>query len=373
MKFIRSLGLMSGTSMDGLDCGLFDISLTSDYQLDWKLIDFKTIPYSKKIRNILAKSIYSKYDINQNLDDELGRVFVSFINKFLKDRSVEIISSHGQTISHKDGISSTQIGNPLFIYKEYNVPVIYNFRQADIDAGGNGAPLMPFLDWLLFRNENMEIVTINIGGISNISYIPASSNREEICGFDTGPGMALIDETCRLYLSVNMDKDGFYASKGEVNNELLNQLMSHKFISKVPPKSTGRDIFGVNLIKEVHKERPDIAIEDLLRTFCAFTAKSIAVNLKIFLNLEGFKSDVIMSGGGIHHPVLMNDIQKYLPMANIKLADDYGISSNMKESLLMAVLAVARFQDMPANMPSVTGSYKETILGDIFSSKKNNK
>ena len=110
---------MSGTSMDGLDCGLFDISLTSDYQLDWKLIDFKTIPYSNKIRNMLDKSIYSKYEINQDLDDKLGRVFASFINKFLKDRSVEIIASHGQTISHKDGSSSTQIGNPLFIYKEY--------------------------------------------------------------------------------------------------------------------------------------------------------------------------------------------------------------------------------------------------------------
>ena len=355
MKFIRSLGLMSGTSMDGLDCGLFDISLTSDYQLDWKLIDFKTIPYSKKMRNMLDESIYSKYDVNQDLDDELGRVFVSFINKFLKDRNVAIIASHGQTIFHKDGISSTQIGNPLFIYKEYNVPVIYNFRQADIDAGGNGAPLMPFLDWLLFRDKKMDIVTINIGGISNISYIPVSSFREKVRGFDTGPGMALIDETCRLYLSVDMDKDGFYASKGEVNNELLNQLMSQKFISKVPPKSTGRDVFGINLIEEIRKERPGILIEDLLRTFCAFTAKSIAVNLKMFLNLEGFKCDIIISGGGIHHPVIMNDIQKYLPMANIKLADDYGISSDMKESLLMAVLAVARFQNMPSNMPLVTG------------------
>ena len=367
MKFVRSLGLMSGTSMDGLDCGLFDIYLTHDYNLEWVLIDFETIPYSKEFRNILDEYIYSSNNNINDLDQYIGKIFLKYVAIFLKGRNIDIIASHGQTIAHKDGYSSTQIGNPMFMYNEYNVPIIYNFRQADIDMGGNGAPLMPFLDWLLFKDNNRNIITLNIGGVANISYINKSGIKDSVVGFDTGPGMALIDEACHLYLGKDMDLDGINSSKGKVDQELLNQLiLTQKFIHKNPPKSTGRDIFGANLVKNIYKQKSDITMCNLLRTLCAFTAKSIAINLEMFLNLGGSKFDMIVSGGGINHPIIMNDIQKYISSANIKSIDDCGIHPNMKESLLMAVLGVARFQNIPANMPSVTGARRKTILGDIF-------
>ena len=296
----------------------------------------------------------------------MGQIYLSYVKDFLKDRKVDIISSHGQTISHEDGISTRQIGTPKDMYQEFQIPIIYNVRQADIDVGGNGAPLMPFLDWLLFKEYGENIITLNLGGVANISYIPASGKREKVMGFDSGPGMALMDETCRELCGIDMDKDGLITAQGNVNTELLNELMKFEYINKKPPKSTGRDKFGSYLVKKIIKENPRIIAVDLLRTFCAFTAKSIAVNLKNNINIDFRNYRLIISGGGVYHPVLMDDIYKYITISNIKTANDYGIEPKMKESLLMAVLAVARIQNIPANMPSVSGANSQTVLGEIY-------
>ena len=256
------------------------------------------------------------------------------------------------------------------MYQEFQVPIVYNVRQADIDAGGNGAPLMPFLDWLLYKDSGEDIITLNLGGVANISYIPASGNREEIIGFDTGPGMSLMDETCREIWGIDMDQDGLKTAQGNVNVELLDELMHSEYITNPPPKSTGRKEFGSDLVKQLMREKPHIEPEDLLRTFCAFTAKSISVNLKSILNFDIPNLRLIISGGGVYHPVLMGDIRKYVEISNIITVDDYGIEPKMKESLLMAVLAAARMKNLPANMPSVTGADRQTLLGDIFRSEK---
>ena len=140
------------------------------------------------------------------------------------------------------------------MYKEYGVPVIYNFRQADIDVGGNGAPLMPFLDWLLFKGSRENTITLNLGGVANISFIPASGNRKDVMGFDTGPGMALMDETCRELYGVDMDQDGLITALGNVNVELLQELMKCEYINQPPPKSTGRNEFGSYMVKKIIQE-----------------------------------------------------------------------------------------------------------------------
>jgi anhydro-N-acetylmuramic acid kinase len=357
---------MSGTSMDGLDCGLFHITLSHDYQLEWQCHGFKTFIYSEEIRNMINKSLAGETNSIEYINEQLGQLFVSYIKQFLNNRNIDMIASHGQTIAHEDGILTTQIGNPYYMYKEYDVPIIYNFRQADIDAGGNGAPLMPFLDWLLFKESRKNTITLNLGGVANISYIPSSGKREEVMGFDTGPGMALMDETCREVWGIDMDKGGLKTAKGDVNAELLINLMKNQYITKKPPKSTGRDEFGSDMVKHIIKEHPHIIAEDLLRTFCAFTAKAISVNIKNILNINNLNPRLIISGGGVHHPVLMEDIRKYVQISNIKIADDYNIESKMKESLLMAVMAVARMQNLPSNMPSASGANKQTILGEIF-------
>ena len=365
MKRTKVLGLMSGTSMDGLDCGLFDIILTYDYHLQWECHHFKTFPYPKEIRKKIKKSLSGSAKDIKWIDKQLGKLFVLYTKEFLSNRHIDMIASHGQTVSHQDGISTIQIGSPHFLSDEYGVPVVHNFRQADIDVGGNGAPLMPFLDWLLFKDSAVDTVTLNLGGMANISYIPSSGIRQKVIGFDTGPGMSLIDETCQLCLGIHMDNKGIKTSEGMINEELLNKLMLHGFINKEPPKSTGRYEFGIKIVQQAIKQYPKMNIQDLLRTFCMFTAKSIAINLEKHLDIDTLDTRLIISGGGIHHQVLMSDLKDNINIVNIDKSDTYGIESEMKESLLMAVLAVARMQNIPANMPTVSGADTPTILGDI--------
>ena len=198
---------MSGTSMDGLDCGLFDIVLSCDYQLEWMCQDFKTIPYSQNIRRLIINALTGNETAILEAHIQLEQIFISSVKEFLKNRKVDIIASHGQTISHEDGILTRQIGNSKAMQPIFKVPVVYNVRQADINVGGNGAPLMPFLDWLLFKDSKQNIITLNLGGVANIAFIPSSGSREEVIGFDTGPGMALMDETCRTVWGIDMDHD----------------------------------------------------------------------------------------------------------------------------------------------------------------------
>ncbi len=362
----KVLGLMSGTSMDGLDCGLFEISLTSDYQLNWNCIEFQTYPYSKDIHELIRSALEGDIGVIKDADRKLGKEFSVISEGFINGREIDLLASHGQTIAHEDSVSTQQIGDPQYLQNIFQVPVIYNFRQADIDAGGNGAPLMPFLDWLLFKNIGKDIITLNLGGIANIAFIPKSENRSEVMGFDTGPGMALIDECCQFFYEELFDRNGEHTKQGQLNNEILTKLMKHNFIQRKPPKSTGRHEFGRELAVKVIQSFSQVSPNDLLRTFCAFTAKSIAENLNKFLNFNTSDIRLIISGGGVHHPLLMEDIRKYTGIMNVKTAGKFGIPSDMKEALLMAVLGVSRLQKLPANIPLVTGAQEVVALGDVL-------
>ncbi|SVE57336.1 uncharacterized protein METZ01_LOCUS510190, partial [marine metagenome] len=229
--------------------------------------------------------------------------FARISKQFLKGRHFDLISSHGQTIAHSDGKSTLQIGNPEKLNMIFKVPVIYNFRQADIKAGGNGAPIVPFLDWLLFKDQRRETITLNLGGMANVSFIPESGKRDEVIGFDTGPGMSLIDECCNKYYGKTYDDNGMHAIEGSVNKAVLDDLMNFEFVRKTPPKSTGKHEFGPKLLLKLHHKYPEISPNDLMRTFCIFTAKSIADNLDKFLNFISSNKRLIISGGGVNHPV----------------------------------------------------------------------
>ena len=359
------LGLMSGTSMDGLDCGLFEIILTSNYKLDWTCIDFQTFPYSAGIIDSIRTSLQGNTEVMQATDRKLGMEFAILAEKFIKYRQIDLIATHGQTIAHNDGISTQQIGDPKYLQQKMQVPVVYNFRQADIDVGGNGAPLMPFLDWLLFQDNCHDTITLNLGGVANISFIPKSGKRNEVIGFDTGPGMALIDECCEKFYNEPIDMDGVHAKQGKVNEDILSELMEHKFIQKMPPKSTGRHEFGEELLKGIFKNYSQTSPDDMIRTFCIYTAKSIAENLNKFLNFNTADIHLIISGGGVHHPVLMEDIQRYTEISDLQTADVLEMEPDMKEALLIAVIGVARMQEMIANIPTVTGANKMVMLGDL--------
>ena len=366
MQKTTVLGLMSGTSMDGLDCGLFEIILTSNYKLDWTCIDFQTFPYSAGIRDSIQKSLQPNKELIEETDRKLGMEFAVLSKKFIRDRKIDLIAIHGQTIAHDDGISTQQIGDPKYLQQKIQVPVVYNFRQGDIDIGGNGAPLMPFLDWLLFQDKGHDTITLNLGGVANISYIPKSGKRNEVIGFDTGPAMSLIDECCEKFYGESIDRDGVYAKQGKVNEDILSELMRHKFIQKMPPKSTGRHEFGKELINRIIQNYSQILPNDLIKTFCVFTAKSIAENLNNFLNFNTSDIHLIISGGGVYHPVLMENIRNYTEISDVKIADVLEMEPNMKEALLIAVIGVARIQEMTANMPTVTGAKKIVVLGELI-------
>ena len=363
---ISVLGLMSGTSMDGLDCGIFNITLNSDYVFNWECVDFNSIPYSENMRHLISMALVGNLDCIRAVDKIMGKEFSSITEKFIKGRKVDIIASHGQTISHVDGVSTLQIGDVKYLRESNKVPIISNFRQADINSNGNGAPLMPFLDWLLFKKSNNETITLNLGGVANITYIPKSGIRDKVLGFDTGPGMALIDEACKLYFGKRMDKNGMHAKLGKVIDEVLMELSTHEFIQKTPPKSTGRHEFGKGLAERIISKYSEISPQDMIKTFCVFTANSISYNINKYLNFITSDCNFIISGGGVHHPVLMEEIHNLSILSNIIISNDIGINPDMKESLLMAVLGVARIANIPANMPSVTGAEEMVVLGDIL-------
>ena len=348
--------------MDGLDCGIFDLNLSDELNLKWSCIFFHTFPFSKEIRQLINKALLGDEKSILDADMELGELFSSIVLDLL-DEKIDLIASHGQTISHVDGHSTRQIGNLSSLKQKCNIPLMNDFRQADIDVGGNGAPLMPFLDWILFKNSKIDTITLNLGGVANLSYIPKNGIRSHVKGFDTGPGMALIDEAAQAYFSKDMDEDGLIAINGKINEQLLDFLMNEKFIFKKPPKSTGRDEFGRLLVIKVEKKFPDLRAEDLIRTFSFFTAKSIAININNFLNINPKECRMIVSGGGVNHGVVMSDISLCTKITNIEKSDVYDINSSMKETLLMAVLGLAKMLNLSANMPSVTGARKEIILG----------
>ena len=364
-KTYKILGLMSGTSMDGLDCCLCDIKINKEYDFSYKIIDWNTFPYSIRIKDLINDAM--KYPIKSDYYSEiLGREFAKISDYFLDGRTIDLIGSHGQTIQHIDKEYTKQIGSTKFLLNKFNVPVVSNFRENDILAGGNGAPLIPFLDWLLFKNNLNDTFNLNIGGISNLSKVSNKISRKEVLGFDTGPGMSLIDEYVNLTWNETMDLDGKFSKKGKIISQLEDDLLSHPYILKHPPKSTGRHEFGLDLINKIIIKYNKSSKNDIIRTLVSFTAKSICINLKKYLKFNTRNSDFYINGGGSHHPLLLKDLKKHSQIKHFLDLNKIGIHQDNKESFLIAVLSLCRFLEIPSNMSSVTGSKGNVILGDIL-------
>ena len=361
----RVLGLMSGTSMDGLDMCLADVYLDRNYSFEYKIIKNRYEEFDKKTIEFIKKTISDRCFLN-DLNNHISIKYLEIINKHYFNDNIDLISMHGQTIHHIDKVISIQAGDPKILYNRFKVPIIYNFRHADIKHGGSGAPLMPFLDWLLFKDYNQDIVTLNIGGISNISYIPRNSNLEGVIGFDTGPGMSLIDEFVNLKWKIKFDINGSLALKGKINTDLLTMVLNHPYINRRPPKSTGREDFGLVMIKSLIKLFPEINKLDFLRTLVRVTAESIILNLK-HINGICFKDSILItSGGGINNKLLIEDINEICDFNKIVTSKKIGINPDMKEALLMSVLGLGRYMNLNTNVPNATGASKYISCGDIY-------
>lgn len=369
-----AVGLMSGTSLDGVDAALVDISEENE-KTKVQLVAFETysIPAEtlKRINQVLSIE-ESNVERICSLNVELGYLFSDAVKQIcqkaeIETEELEFVASHGQTIyhlpnpGHQQFSSTLQIGESAVICEETKTTVVSNFRERDMANGGQGAPIVPYSEYVLYRDEKRTRLLQNIGGIGNVTVIPKNANLNQLIAFDTGPGNMIIDELCRYFYQKEYDHGGAYAALGTVNQELLAELMAHPFISKSYPKTTGREDFGNEFTKQLLAKWPMTA-NDLIATVTEFTAASIAENLKPFIDSE---TDLIVAGGGSYNGTLIQMLKAQLPDIHVVIQEDIGYSSEAKEAIAMTILGNQTLHHKPSNVPSATGAKKPVILGKI--------
>ncbi len=368
------IGIMSGTSLDGIDCALVEIEgcglNTKIKPLDFISVDMP-LDIKQKIKDacdIDKSNVASICSLNFELGKLFGESALKLIKKAnIKSDDIDFIASHGQTIYHipentNEYVKSTlQIGDPSVISKITGCKVISNFRESDMAVGGTGAPLVPYVDYILFNEHGKTIALNNIGGISNTAILPSTNKKDDVIAFDTGPGNMIIDEVCLKLFNKPYDDKGILASQGVINQTILAELLSHPYLSKKAPKATGREDFGERYTKDLLDRYQDINPHDLLLTVTAFTAKSI---VKAYKELIDTKIDkIIFCGGGAYNETLINLIKGELD--NVYVLEDFGMSSAQKEAIQFAVLGNEFYHQSPANLTSVTGAKSNTILGRL--------
>lgn len=302
-----------------------------------------------------------------SLNFKLGLRFANAVKKVCKQsdfpiEQLDLIGSHGQTIYHqpvqeKTIVPSTlQIGEPAVIAYETGTTVISNFRTMDMAAGGQGAPLVPYSELILYRDQNKNRLLQKIGGIGNVTVIPSRVSKQEVIAFDTGPGNMVIDEVCQRLFQYSFDKNGEIARQGSVINEMLYSCMSHSFFKTVPPKSTGREQFGEEFTDELLKRFKEHRKEDSVTTVTMFTANSIVHHYQKNISPYYHIDEVILDGGGSYNKTLVEMIKESLKEAPCKvlIQEEIGYSSSAKEAIAFAVLANETYHRNPSNVPSAT-------------------
>lgn len=376
-----AVGLMSGTSIDGIDAALVDISGKSPH-LKIRLVDWGIFPFPEGCKErILAVSHSSQKGTEEicRLHFELGELFADAVLKLCRRARiplsrVTVVGSHGQTVCHLGAKGSLQIGEPSVIAERTGATTVADFRPRDIAAGGFGAPLAPYLHYLLFRHPQKSRAVQNIGGISNLTMIPKKAKPEDVMGFDTGPGNMVIDGLLREMTGngQSYDHGGQLAEKGVVSLKLLKELMAHPFIHRRPPKTSGREEFGRVFVKKILARAKVLRLgkEDLIATATALTAASIAANYRKFVFPKMIPDEIIFAGGGIHNATLMRMIRAELPNVEISSFDLYGIPADAAEAVCFAVLAHETLHGNPTNIPTVTGAKRSAVLGKIVPGRK---
>ncbi|WP_088233303.1 anhydro-N-acetylmuramic acid kinase AnmK [Bacillus cereus] len=373
-------GIMSGTSLDGIDVALVHIE-GSGVKSKVELIHFNTVPFCNDIKNEIQQSLSienSNVQLICSLNFKLGLCFANAVKEVCKESNVsleklDLIGSHGQTIYHQpkqDGnmIPSTlQIGEPAVIAYETNTTVISNFRTMDMAAGGQGAPLVPYSEVILYRHQTKNRLLQNIGGIGNVTVIPSKRSNKSVIAFDTGPGNMVIDEVCQRLFQLPYDQNGEIAKQGVIVDEILTYCMNHPFLKMNPPKSTGREQFGKEFVSELLKRFENYSKESILTTVTMFTANSIVHHYKEFILPHYEIDEVILGGGGSYNDTLVEMVRNGLKEEKcaIFIQEDIGYSSAAKEAIAFAILANETHHRNPSNVPSATGAKKSVVLGNI--------
>lgn len=389
---MKVIGLMSGTSADGVDAALCELSGHGCGNIKVNLLAFHSEPYSERLQQKVLEISQPKLGhtddlcrLNFRVGDTFARAAENIIaSAKLTPADIDLVGSHGQTVAHLPprvdvGTGSTglvqrhgstlQLGEPAMIAERLGVPVISNFRARDMAAGGQGAPLVPYVDYLCFTHPERTRAIINIGGISNVTYIPKGAKPGDVLAFDSGPGNMIIDALIQRITQGKQryDKNGESAAKGQVDGYILNELLKHPYLQLAPPKSTGREEFGSTYANQIYEWGIGRSVKpsDILRTATDFTAITLADAYKRYLLPKGQLDEIIISGGGAMNGTLMKRMKREFGNAPIALSDDYGMPLKAKEAIAFAILARETILGNPGNLPAVTGAAGLRILGQI--------
>lgn len=372
------VGLMSGTSADGIDAVLTRIS---GFGTSTKVeqLGFYFQPFDDATRQAILDICGGESGGTREvclLGTHLGRLYADAVRQLLKETSTEaidLIGCHGQTVYHipedtpylGTTIRGTlQIGDPSYLAEEFGCPVVSDFRIRDMAAGGLGAPLVPYTEFLLYRSETEDVALQNIGGIGNVTLLPAGCKLEEVTAFDTGPGNMVMDALVMKITDGKMgyDDGGRLAASGAVIPELLAYMLDDPYLTRKPPKTTGREYYGREYVEKI-LAFGDYPLVDVLTTATAFTAQSIALSLRRFA--PRLPARLVVGGGGSRNPTLLRFLQEALPEVTVQIQEDLGLDSDAKEAVAFALLANEALFGICNNAPSATGAKHGVVMGRI--------
>ncbi len=373
------LGLMSGTSMDGVDVARVRVAGRLP-DLAAQCLSFDTVPYPPGLANDLRRLAEGPLSLETltDLDRRVADVFAdAAAGEIARGGKVAAVGSHGQTIFHRSGRGraggggalTLQIGDGDRIAERLGVPVVSDFRRRDVAAGGEGAPLTPFADWVLLRRLGPGSAVLNLGGIANVTLL--ADDLAAVRAYDTGPANCLMDAAVRRLTGgrEGCDRDGLRAARGHVDPAVLAHCLAHPYFGQEPPKSTGPELFSLAWLDKGSGVQ-DLAPEDLLSTLAEFTAQSIARSLRRFGALP---ARILAAGGGAANPELMDRIAAACPFARVGTTDEAGIPARSREAAAFAILAEAHLAGFPAGLPGVTGARRAAVLGKLSPGPENPK
>lgn len=372
-----TIGMISGTSLDGIDVAVCRIEGHAQ-QAEIELVAFDTIPYEPAVR----QELLNLYEDSANalarltsMNVVIGKAFAAAALSVLSANDlnaddVTLVGSHGQTVWHQPEAesdliipSTLQIGEPGEIAAVLNCTVVADFRVADMAVGGTGAPLAPYLDWAAFAHPELNRAVQNIGGIGNVTWLPANGSVTEVIAFDTGPGNMLMDALVTRLTdgAQTYDAGGQIAANGTVDYDLLNQLMQDPYLNVAPPKTTGREYYGSTMVDEILRDR--VLTADIIATVTAFTAQSIADSYRQWL--PELPDEVYVNGGGARNPILMRMLADALDGIPVRATDELGITADGKEAICFALMAHDSVAGYPTNIPGATGAQRAVSLGKV--------
>lgn len=365
---ITAIGLISGTSADGIDAAAVEL-WREDRRLRVALQAFETVRYSDAVRTALFRCFADEATVREVclLDAAIGEAFADAAERVAASvGEVAFVASHGQTVWHEpDGEpfpATLQIGEASRIAERLGVPVVADFRQQDLALGGQGAPLVPYLDHLLFSDSGENRAVQNLGGIGNVTYLQAGGTLEQVVAFDTGPANALMDRAAELLSdgALTCDRDGAWAASAPVDEALLTALLREPYLEVAPPKSTGRELFSARRVDELWAQGYREA--SLISTLTQFTVETVAQAYRTWL---GSVDTVILGGGGARNPELVRRLRTALAPAQVRLHEEFGLNGDAKEAIAFAVMGYETLCGVPSNVPSATGARRPAVLGKI--------